>query len=86
MKFTVTPTIEVPTNSWPGLYPVFYVTADNGTLCPACVNEHRTLCADPADPQWHVTDTDINWESTDMTCEHCNAVIDSAYGESNPTE
>jgi hypothetical protein len=86
MKFTVTPTTDILALAWPGLYPVYYATSDGGTLCPKCVNTNRGLCADPADPQWNVTDTDINWESTDLTCEHCNAVIDSAYGESNPTE
>ena len=86
MTFTVTPPTEILALAWPGVYPVYYVTADAGTLCPACVNTNRALCADPADPQWYVTDTDVNWECTDMTCDNCHDVIPSAYGESKQYE
>ena len=84
MKYTVDPAIEVPTLTVPGMYPIYYVTTDGGTMCPACVNSNRPLCADPNADAWYVTDTDINYENTELYCEHCNELIESAYGESNP--
>ena len=71
----------VPHHTFPGLYPVYYITQDTGILCPKCVNDNLTLCADSNDSQWYVTHTDVNWESTDLTCEHCNENIESAYGD-----
>lgn len=82
MKFTVDPSVEVPAQTFPGLYPVYYITADSGVLCPDCVNTNRALCADTNDPQWHVTQTEINWEASDWAwCDNCNGVISSAYSE-----
>ncbi len=81
MKFSVDPTVEVPKYTIPGMYPMYYITADAGSLCPDCVNAHRTLCADPNDPQWYVMLTDINWEHTELYCDHCSDRIESAYGE-----
>lgn len=86
MKFTVTPTVDIPAFTIPGMYPVYYLTADSGTLCPACVTTNRTLCTDSTDPQWYVTDTDVNWECTDLTCDNCGGKIESAYGEPDPAE
>ena len=30
---------QYPAYAWPGGYPVYYVTADSGVLCPKCANE-----------------------------------------------
>ena len=86
MKFTVSPDIEVPAHTFPGFYPMYYVTADSGALCPDCVNAHRTLCADSNDPQWFVIDSDANWEDPQLYCDHCNNRIESAYAEPDSSE
>ena len=82
MKFTVDPAAKVATYTMPGMYPMYYITADYGSLCPDCVNAHRTRCADPNDPQWHVILADINYEDEDLRCEHCSVFIEPAHGKS----
>lgn len=77
----------LPTYAWPGGYPVFYLAADNGILCPDCANgENGSECcgeldADcPSDDQWIIVAHDIHWEGEPIVCEHCDAQIQSAYG------
>src|SRR5690606_3191805 len=65
--------------AWPGGYPLFYVTEDNGVLCPRCANKNRRLCLSPDDPQWHVVDYDINYEDEDLYCDNCSQPIECAY-------
>lgn len=78
---------QYPKYAWPGGYPIFYVTADNGTLCATCANTERSASTDdldahcPDDDQWRIVASDINWEDSDLQCDHCNARIESAYGE-----
>ena len=66
---------------WPGGYPLFYITIDNGILCPKCCNENKELLNDEYDSQWFVIAYDVNWEDEKMYCDHCNEKIESAYGE-----
>ena len=68
--------------AWPGGYPVFYITADSGVLCPTCVQENLALCTDdPEDKQWHVVAHAANWEDPTLYCDNCNKRIESAYAE-----
>jgi hypothetical protein len=74
------------TYAWPGGYPMFYVTKDNGVLCPKCANDNSALClatpdSEDFDPQWALVDFGVNWEDTDLYCDHCNKRIESAYAE-----
>jgi hypothetical protein len=66
-----------------GCYPIFYMTEDDGVLCPACVEKEIAECDDALgrDPQWYVTAHDINWKDSRLYCDHCNARIESAYAE-----
>ena len=66
---------------WPGGYPLFYITKDCAALCPRCCNENIELLSDPYDPQWYLIGVDVNYESSDLYCDHCNERIESAYGE-----
>lgn len=72
-----------PSNSWPGGYPIYYLSADGGIFCPACANEAKNDpdidINDPDDPQWNIIDGDINWEDDDLYCDHCNKKIECAY-------
>lgn len=66
--------------AWPGGYPVFYLSADNGVLCPKCANDNRKFDA-PDDPQWNVVAADVNWEDDSLYCDNCSQRIESAYAE-----
>lgn len=68
---------KLPAYAWPGGYPLFYLAADNGTLCPKCANEY-TPDRDNEE-QLKPVECDVNWEDVDLFCEHCNAKIECAY-------
>jgi hypothetical protein len=70
---------KLTAHTWPGGYPVFYLVADSGVLCPTCANENRELTTDPDDKQWYIVAADINYEDAKLTCDHCNNRIASAY-------
>ena len=73
--------IELDYYAWPGGYPIFYVTRDNEILCPKCTNENIELLSDPYDLQWYVVGCDINYEDSNLYCDHCGERIESAYGD-----
>ena len=69
--------------AWPGGYPLFYLCDDGGTLCPACANRQNGSEADtsPDTPRdWRMVASDVHWEGEPLTCDHCGAKIESAYG------
>ena len=68
---------------WPGGYPVFYICADDGVLCPDCVDAEQELIdsADESDRQWMVVAQDINYEDDSLYCDHCNKRIEAAYAD-----
>jgi hypothetical protein len=66
--------------TWPGGYPIYYITADGGVLCPKCANENYEQTCDPNDSQWFIIDCDVNWEDETLYCDHCNELVESAYG------
>lgn len=79
---------KLPARAWPGLYPLFYMTADNGILCPACANrENGSIASESLDPecpddnQWRIVASDVNWEDESLYCDHCSQRIESAYGD-----
>ena len=77
---------EVPAFAWPGGYPIVYYTKDNGTLCPDCANGRNgseVLNADleDSDPSWFLEAGRTYDEGPTIQCEHCNADIESSYGD-----
>lgn len=75
---------KFPAYAWPGGYPVCYVTADSGVLCPDCANDNLELTtakpnSDDYDRQWAIVDYDVNYENCQLSCDHCNQYIDPAY-------
>ena len=78
---------RLPAYAWPGGYPIFYLCADNGILCPQCANKESAVKeadehADYPDfDQWRIVASDINWEDASLTCDNCSQPIESAYGE-----
>lgn len=74
---------SLPSFTWPGGYPLFYLMADSGVLCPDCANNEEEASTDSKDDaQWHIIAVEVNWETEGMICDHCNAQIESAYGDS----
>lgn len=69
--------------AWPGGYPITYLLADNACICPACANGRNGSCASVyhEDKQWQIVAAFIRWEGPIEQCEHCNADMESAYGE-----
>lgn len=67
---------------WPGGYPVVYIVADGGELCPACANgeNHSDASVETDSYQWLLIGSVIHWEGEPILCSHCYAQIESAYG------
>lgn len=79
----------LPTYAWPGGYPIYYLTADCGVLCPACANGPDAVrtCLCPGDKQWCLIAHAVHYEGPPLPCDHCGALIESAYGDpENPEE
>ena len=73
---------QLPANSWPGCYPLFYIVEDIGVLCADCANmAEREGLSGPDNPEWHIIAQEANWEDPELFCDHCNARIESAYAE-----
>jgi hypothetical protein len=71
--------------AWPGGYPRYFITADGAALSYAAakenVNQIREAIADGLTYSgWRVIGCDVNWEDTELTCDHTNQKIESAYG------
>lgn len=71
--------------AWPGGYPLYFVTADGAALSfKAAKAERRNILEairdNDARSGWRICGVDVNWEDTDLTCDHTNEKIESAYG------
>jgi hypothetical protein len=75
---------EFPPYAWPGGYPIlYYVGSANEPLCPDCANRENgseaTLSIGGG--EWRITGAEIFYEGASEQCSHCNAKIESAYGD-----
>jgi hypothetical protein len=70
--------------AWPGAYPLFLITADSACLCSDCTRkEWISICAESFQDTncgFRAAAVDINWEDTDLHCDHCGKQLESAYG------
>lgn len=73
--------------AWPGGYPLYLITSDGAALCIDCgKKEYRNIVRSihrNVSDGWKVEAVDVNWEDTNLYCDHCSQLIESAYGESN---
>lgn len=73
--------------AWPGGYPKAAITADGAALCSECVkSEWRQVAAESFDNLncgFRVSGIEINWENSELFCDHCGEKIPAAYEESN---
>jgi hypothetical protein len=70
--------------AWPGGYPLYYVCADGGCLCPDCANAEIDLVAvanRDGDKQWHIIGVEANYEDESLCCDHCGKPIPAAYAD-----
>lgn len=65
---------SLPKYAWPGGYPMYYLDKMNNVLCPDCANEND----DYTDP---LVAHDVNYEDTDLSCDHCSNPIEAAYAD-----
>lgn len=83
-----------PQHTTLGGYPIVYYTADAGELCAACARGENgseatleeTEDTGPDDWQWLLADADVYYEGPVKHCEHCDAEIESAYGDPDEEE
>jgi len=73
--------LEYDAYAFPGGYPLYYITKDDGILCPACCNKNISRCAGGDDDQFLIVGCEINYEDKCLTCDECSQPIEAAYGE-----
>ena len=68
--------------AWPGGYPLFVILTD-GALCTKCAKKELGLIAQSTASRsrdgWQALGVDINWEDSELYCDHCNRLIEAAY-------
>lgn len=63
---------ELPSGTFPGGYPLFYITSFGNIICPDCANEIIN------DEYEDIVGYEINYES-EMYCQECSKAINPAY-------
>jgi len=76
--------------AFPGGYPKYFITKDGGILSFQAAKEMKdeiiSAIKDGYDDQWLVVGVDINWEDSDLYCDHTNEKIECAYCEDEPIQ
>ena len=71
--------------AFPGGYPLYIVTNDGGSICVECARaEYKQIAHDTVKgwkTGWDCAGSDINWEDSELFCDHCGEKIESAYGD-----
>jgi hypothetical protein len=71
--------------SWPGGYPIFYVTSDGAALSPAAVRSNQkqieSAIDEGASDGWRVVGCLVNYEQADLHCADTGQRIPSAYAD-----
>ena len=71
--------------AWPGGYPLYFVTANGGILSfdatQENMNQIQSAIIEHDDTQWQIIGYEINWEDSNLFCDHTGKQIESAYGE-----
>jgi hypothetical protein len=69
---------KLPSFTFPGAYPLIYITHCAEVLCADCATDQIDNGNDyNFDP---IIAVDVHWEGEDETCGDCNRAIPSAYG------
>jgi hypothetical protein len=69
--------------TWPGAYPLFFITLDGAALSFEAVRENlRSVLwsmKNQVNDGWRVVGCDANWEDGELYCNHSGERIESAY-------
>ncbi len=70
--------------AWPGGYPLYWVMADGGACeFKVCKTERkamlRALAKREARDEWRPVELAVNWENTELYCDHTSNRIEAAY-------
>lgn len=65
-----------PAYTFPGGYPLYYITKLGEVMCPKCANEDENTSQSKEDPITHV---EINYECYGLDCDVCYQMIPAAY-------
>lgn len=72
--------------AWPGGYPLFFITDDGAALSFAAARkEAKRICdaiREHSRGGWRVVACEVNWEDSELFCDHTGERIKSAYAES----
>ena len=71
--------------AWPGGYPLYFITADGAALSIKAARDNFKAIVwawmNDANDGWLIEAYDVNWEDSDLTCDHTGEKIESAYGD-----
>ena len=71
--------------AWPGGYPLYFITSDGAALSfDAVRSEYRQVInaiRHRLTDGWRVVAVDINYEDSDLYCDHTGQRIESAYAD-----
>tara|TARA_R110002020_G_scaffold447150_1_gene659495 strand:+ start:881 stop:1150 length:270 start_codon:yes stop_codon:yes gene_type:complete len=77
--------LESGGHAWPGGYPLFFITSDGAALSFDAAKENREIIAesiaDDCNDGWQVIGCNVNWEDSELICDHSGEKIESAYAE-----
>ena len=66
--------------AWPGGYPLVAVTNDGACLCHRCTeSERESIGTTTGTDGWNVVGLQVNWEDSQLFCDHCGTRIEAAY-------
>ena len=70
--------------AWPGGYPLYFITADGAALSVKAARENFRQIVwswlNDCNDGWLIAGYDVNWEDSDLYCDHTGEKIESAYG------
>lgn len=76
--------------AWPGGYPLILVMNDGECLCADCARSSFRAIVNSTKHRvrdgWDAAGVEVFWEGPVMYCAHCNASIESAYGDPQEEE
>jgi len=71
--------------TFPGAYPVFFITSDGAALSFDAAKDNADLVKDSIENHhndgWRVIAVAVNYENPDLYCDHTSQRIESAYCE-----
>jgi len=78
-------TLRAGSNTWPGLYPLYFIASDGTALSyDSARKEFRNIASsirEKSSDGWRVVGCRINYEDNDLVCDRSGKKIESAYGE-----